>query len=249
MARIQEISAVKSATDAPARPTIPKVDGLDSQAAVLLLENTFASGGLVYNKGYHHLCADMYESVARSLITSEMMPMSSRGLACAGLSFQTDSADTKAWALRRAFDAIVADAKGHSRAMQGHYPSEVRGSWLAVEATSACVSTITSGVLPSTSVVGAANSPTDKMFASEAPVGSDTHSEKQGEDDDGDMPVWAICALVGAGLVVIVLLAVIVKLLLQRQKSPKCLTPTQVVVGKPVDSTGKAMDCDVVMGA
>jgi uncharacterized surface protein with fasciclin (FAS1) repeats len=129
-ARIKNIFAVKSALDAPAKPTMPVVQGLDMDAAVNVLQNTINSGGFVYDKGYPSLCAEMYASSARTLVSSATVPAAARGVACAALSLQLGSAPIIAWAFRRAFDAIIADASGQPRMAESRYPSEVQGQWL-----------------------------------------------------------------------------------------------------------------------
>jgi len=133
--KIYEISAVRNRGAAPIYPTAPAVDALGDHGAVArLLQNTISAGGFTFDKGYHGICAVIYASVARSILTAARTSAAAAGLACAGLARAQNvaltSAADKAWVLRRAFDAILADHQGVPRAAEKRYPAAAQGAWL-----------------------------------------------------------------------------------------------------------------------
>jgi len=208
-ARIKEISAVRSELDAPAMPTIPVVLGLDLNAAVTLLQNTISSGGLVYDKGYPSLCAEMYASAARSLVASASVPATARGVACAGLQFQTASSAIEAWALRRAFDAIMADASAQSRKSESRYISEVQGTWLpeAGEPSAAAAAACSTILIPgpaSSDEVASVTAPVMESNADDAALlGSNANDAVLSKNFDGPYVGMGITGHNDFGVVVV----------------------------------------------
>jgi hypothetical protein len=130
---LHEMSATMSAVDAPATPTMPVVPALGNRGAVAaLLQSTIESGAPIYNKGYKGICAAMYASSMRSVLTALGTSQSAKGCACAALvkAAATTSKEDQAWFLRRAFDTIIADEAGNPRPSTTGYPMNIRGNWL-----------------------------------------------------------------------------------------------------------------------
>lgn len=127
--RLHSISTVEKAFDAPL-PTAPSIP-LDSGGISSMIQATIDSGGALYDKGYKELCLAMYETAARQIVAAAGPSGAIRALACAGLQqAASGTKELKAWVLRRAFDAILADLAGSDRVRESRYPSNVQGNWL-----------------------------------------------------------------------------------------------------------------------
>lgn len=127
--RLHSISTVEKALDAPL-PTAPSIP-LNSGGISSMIQATIDSGASLYDKGYRGLCLAVYETAARQIVAAAGPSGAIRALACAGLQkAATGTKELKAWVLRMAFDAILADLAGTARVSESRYPSNVRGSWL-----------------------------------------------------------------------------------------------------------------------
>jgi hypothetical protein len=156
--RIHEVSVVKSASHAPAVPTIPIVAGLAQTSDMLdLIQSTIRRGSFAWNKGYQDLCAMIYTSAARSILVAEKLPASARGVACAALQRVTGKSwEFDGWLVRSAFDAILADAGGSARPPLSNYPVSVQGlipttGFYSESALTSCWKMIAYGTLSSAS--------------------------------------------------------------------------------------------------
>jgi hypothetical protein len=133
--KLYSMYAVETAAAAPA--FVPPVLAMDQNAVVALVQATIGSGATLYDKGYKGLCVAQYASASRSIVAATGVSSTIKAVACAGLTRAVKGEKVEdAWALRRAFDAILADAKGQARPLKGHYPSYVQDDFLpAVGAT------------------------------------------------------------------------------------------------------------------
>ena len=97
-----------------ARSTAPVPGGHDTDASSGsvgdVLRLAIERGVPLYNRGQHEACAAVYEVAARALLASPSTPGDARTVLRAGLADmarQSDAAE-QAWALRRAFDRVLA---------------------------------------------------------------------------------------------------------------------------------------------
>jgi multisubunit Na+/H+ antiporter MnhC subunit len=126
--------------DAPL-PTAPVIALISPAAVMTLIRATISSGAPLYGKGYQALCTAIYASAARTIHMATGPSASTKALACSGLArAATGTEPEKAWALRRAFDAILADLEGTPRQQESHYPLHAQGSWLPSVGSTECTS-------------------------------------------------------------------------------------------------------------
>lgn len=129
--KLREVSAVRRDLDVPFVPA-PVVQ-LQSAGMADLIRAAIRSGATLYDKGYRELCIAVYTSVVRTILVASGMS-DHAGVACAGLvraaQGESTSKAERAWALRRAMDALLADATGVPRNANSQYPASVQGAWL-----------------------------------------------------------------------------------------------------------------------
>jgi len=135
--RLHSIMAVEQAMHAPL-PTAPSVT-MDSSGVTALVRAAIDSGAPLYDKGYHGLCIEIYSVAMRQIAAATGPAGTIRALACAGLRMAMHGAGSdqkRAWALRKAMDAIIADSGGYDRKSDSRYPGYVQGSWLPAKGSS-----------------------------------------------------------------------------------------------------------------
>ena len=89
----------------------------------------------MYDQGYHELCRAVYDETARIIVEAKGPSASLKSMLAAAHSvaeghYPADD-DIGAWALRRAFDAVLAEVEGNPVPAEAVYPKAVQGNWLS----------------------------------------------------------------------------------------------------------------------
>jgi hypothetical protein len=113
--RLRSVYAVKESMSLP----VPSISLATTADIEWLLKGTINSGGSMYDKDYEEICAAIYSTSLRAIMTAKGPSLATRGVACIGLNQAGKSSKSeKPWVLRYTIDAILADLDSAARTTQ-----------------------------------------------------------------------------------------------------------------------------------